>query len=109
MRTTLLNPTVWLLAALCVAGLIGALRGRTARASADSLVRVASAWPVLLALVGLAIFGLGSRAVLGFLSPGAYAEEVVAARTFLNERELQGGSPTAPTDLTASAALANLP
>ncbi len=73
----------------------------------------------LIALVGLAIFGLGSRAVLGFLSPGAYAEEVVAARTFLTDsgsqggsRTQQGGSRTAPTDigdLAASSAVANLP
>ena len=124
MRTTLLNPTVWLLAAMGVAGAIGAVRGRTARASVESVLRFACAWPVLIVLVGLAVFGLGSRAVLGFLAPGAYAEEVIAARTFLDERESRGGSRTAPTNLypaggaagsavigdaTASAALANLP
>ena len=124
MRTTLLNPTVWLLAAMCVAGVIGAVRGRTARASVESLLRIACAWPVLIALVGLAVFGLGSRAVLGFLAPGAYAEEVIAARTFLEQSESRGGSPTAPASLyptggaaastvfddpAASAVLANLP
>ena len=62
MRTTLLNPTVWLLAALCVAGLIGAWRGRSARASADSVFTLASSWPVLIPFVGLTVFGLGSRA-----------------------------------------------
>ncbi len=39
MRTTLLNPTVWLLVALCVAGAIGAV----ARAHRASLSRLTPA------------------------------------------------------------------
>lgn len=108
MRTTLLNPTVWLLWSMIVMGVIGAVRGRTARASVDALLRLASAWPVLVVLLALAVLGISSRAVLGFVSPGAYAEEVVAARTFLEERDLyaagQSGSQVLP-----AAAIANIP
>jgi hypothetical protein len=95
MRTTLLNPTVWLLAATLVAAIAGAVRRRHARESIAQVVRCATAWPVLLVLVGLAAAGIGSRAVLGVLSPGAYAEEVLAARTFLDERQLYGANSEA--------------
>jgi hypothetical protein len=92
MRTTLLNPTIWLLGAAILAGLAGALRGRTADDSIHRLLRLISPWPVVIVLGALALFGLASRGVLGFLSPGAYAEEVLAARTFLEQRELYGGA-----------------
>ncbi|MDQ3488090.1 MAG: hypothetical protein M3468_10205, partial [Acidobacteriota bacterium] len=108
MRTTLLNPTVWLLVATCVAGVVGAVRGRTASASVDSLLRVVCARPILVLLIGLALFGLGSRAVLGFLSPGAYAEEVIAARTFVEQRDLYG-SGVAPSQALGDPSVANLP
>ena len=35
---------------------------------------------LVVVLLGLAGAGVASRAAIGFLSPGAYAEEVVAAR-----------------------------
>ena len=37
----------------------------------------------------------GSRAVLGYLSPGTYAEGVVGARAFLAERQLYNGDERA--------------
>ena len=106
MWTTLLNPTVWLLGATCVVALGGAVRGRTAGASVDSLLRAACAPIVLAVLIGLALFGVASRAVLGFLSPGAYAEEVVTARTFLEQRDLYGTAATSSPDLKGSSAAA---
>jgi hypothetical protein len=90
-RTTLLNPTVWLLIAVAITAALGALRRWDARRSLETVLQHATAWPVLIALVVLATTGIGSRAVLGYLSPGAYAEEVVAARTFLSDRQLYGG------------------
>lgn len=88
MLTTALNPTIWLLAATMTAAIAGVVRGRDAREVVRDLERYLCAWPVLIALMLLAGAGLGSRVVLGFLSPGAYAEEVVAARTFLERRAL---------------------
>jgi hypothetical protein len=90
MLTTLMNPTVWLLAATVAVGIVGVVRRESARECVDSLVTYASAWPVLLVLVIMAGGGLSSRIVLGYVSPGAYAEEVVAARTFLESRKLYG-------------------
>ena len=88
MRTTLLNPTVWLLAITAVTAAVGSLRGRTARESAAVVMRYATMSPVLMVMLAMSAAGLGSRAVLGFVAPGAYAEEVAAARTFLGERAL---------------------
>ena len=90
MRTTLLNPTVWLLAitAIVLAAAGTSARANRARVSAAAVVRYATMWPVLAVLVVMSAAGIGSRAVLGFLAPGAYAEEVAAARTFLDERAL---------------------
>ncbi|MEO5896079.1 MAG: hypothetical protein ABIS06_10285 [Vicinamibacterales bacterium] len=88
MRTTLLNPAVWVLATTAAIAAAGAWRGRTARESLETMVGFATMWPVLMALCAMSAAGIGSRAVLGFLAPGAYAEEVAAARTFLSERGL---------------------
>ncbi len=88
MRTTLLNPVVWLLTATCAGALAGALGGARARQSVDRVVKLATSWPVLAILVTLAGAGLGSRLVLGYLSPGAYAEEVVGARAYLAQRQM---------------------
>lgn len=88
MSTTLLNPTVWLLVTAVVVSVIGGFRGRDARDTIERVIRVACAWPVLLVLTIVAGAGLGSRVVLGFLAPGAYVEEVVAARTFIEQSEL---------------------
>lgn len=92
MLTTALNPTVWLLVATMVAAIVGAVRGRDAREVVGRLERLLCAGPVLTTLCLLAAFGLGSRTVLGFLSPGAYAEEVVAARSFLEQGGLYGAN-----------------
>ena len=93
MRTTLLNPTLWLLGATLVAAVVGIVRRRSARESLESVLRYACLAPVLAAIVLLSAFNVGSRAVLGFLAPGAYAEEVVAARSFLQERQLYDADP----------------
>ena len=53
---------------------------------------------MLIALVVMSALGLGSRAAIGFLAPGAYAEEVVAARSFLEERRLYDGDPRQELD-----------
>lgn len=110
MLTTALNPTILLLMATTTAAIVGAIRGRDAREVVRGLERYVCAWPVLIALVLLAGVGFGSRVALGFLSPGAYAEEVVAARTFLEQRALYApdsrgdvsewipGSPAVPWD-----------
>jgi hypothetical protein len=95
MRTTLLNPTVWLLAATFVAAVAGAFRRRHPQESIAQVLRYATPWPVLMVLGLLAAGGIGTRAVLGFMSPGAYAEEVVAARAFLEDRQLYGASSDA--------------
>ena len=95
MRTTLLNPTIWLLAATCVAALAGALRREHARHALDRVVELATAGPVLALLLLLAAGGLGSRLVIGYLSPGAYVEEVLGARAFLTERTVYGGDDRA--------------
>ena len=86
--TTFLNPTVLLLAAIAIAGAVGACRRRQGGQSLETVVRCACTWPVLLALLLLAAAGAGSRAVLGFLAPGAYAEEVIAARSFMETGRL---------------------
>jgi Glycosyltransferase family 87 len=90
MRTTLLNPTVWLLAITGAVSLAGAVRGQRARPSFDRVVRLATTWTALAMLGVLAVVGLGSRLVLGYLSPGAYAEEVVGARAYMAERTVYG-------------------
>ena len=93
MRTTLLNPAIWLLAATIVSAVAGAISGLDARASFSRVVRIATIWPVLCLLL-LASFGaVASRIVLGYLSPGAYAEEVLAARTFIEHRRLYAADP----------------
>jgi hypothetical protein len=58
-------------------------------------VAVATQWPVLVLLVVMALGALGSRAVVGWLSPGAYAEEVLEARAFLSARRLYHGDERA--------------
>lgn len=52
------------------------------------MIRVATTTPILAILVLMAGGGLASRVVLGFISPGAYAEEVLGARAFLSGRGL---------------------
>lgn len=86
MRTTLLNPTVWLLAATTVTAAAGVLRREAARQSIERVVRMACSWPVLTALLLMAGAGLGSRAVLGYRSPGVTAEQVNAVQRFLEQR-----------------------
>jgi len=110
MRTTLLNPTAWLLAVTAVTAIAGSLRGRTASESAATVVRYATMWPVLVMLLALSAAGIGSRAVLGFIAPGAYAEEVAAARTFLDQRALYSeDSRTRVQELVGESSGAALP
>ena len=93
MLTTLINPTVWLLTAAVGAGLLGTFRRASARECLEDLLGRVSIWPVVLVFAVMAASGLASRIVLGYGSPGAYAEEVVAARSFLESRTLyrEGG------------------
>ena len=75
-------------AATAVAALVGAVRRADARDVVLGVVRYACAWPVLLTLIAMSVAGVGSRVALGYLSPGAYAEDVLAARSFLAGNEL---------------------
>jgi len=93
--TTLLNSTLWLLAVLLAFATMAAARGRSPRDAATRAIAIATWWPVL-TLVGLmTAAGVGSRLFLGYVSPGAYAEEVVGARAFLAERRLYQGDDRA--------------
>ena len=90
MLTTFLNPTIWLLIALGGAAALGVARGWSARQTFDAYLRLVCRLPVLIALCVLAGGGAASRIVLGYMAPGTYAEEVLAARAFLSERRLYG-------------------
>jgi hypothetical protein len=92
MHTTVLNPTIWLLAALAGSGVVAAIRGQSARLAFGRVLQAAARIPFLLALGLAAVGGLGSRLVLGYLAPGTYAEEVLAARSFLSARQLYHGN-----------------
>ena len=91
MFTTFLNPTVWLLVATAAVAIRGAVGGETARGSLDALWRQAGKWPILVLLASVAGAGIASRVVIGYVAPGAYAEEVAAARSFISDRQLYGG------------------
>ena len=91
MRTTILNPTVWLLLAVALSAAAGVWRRETARQSLARVIRGATGTAALAALALAACGGFAARAVVGYLSPGAYAEEVVSARAFLEDRTLYGG------------------
>jgi hypothetical protein len=52
----------------------------------------------------MALANAGSRIVLGYLSPGAYAEEVVAAHRFTDDGGLYGTSTAVPALQTTGAA-----
>lgn len=95
MRTTFLNPTLWLLGAAFVSALIGVRRGEDARRSLDRVVRIGVRPAVLAALLLLAGGGMASRVAIGYMSPGAYAEEVLGARAFLSGRGLYDGDARA--------------
>lgn len=88
MLTTVLNPTLLLLAGLALTALVGTWRSWTARESLEQFVRLASTRTVIVLLLVLTAVAVASRIVLGLMSPGAYAEEVLAARTFLEQRRL---------------------
>ena len=91
LRTTALNPTVWLLVALAASAVAALVRGETARAAFLRVLAAAARTPVL-AAIGLAVLGgVGSRVVVGYLAPGSYAEEVLAARSFVSARQLYDG------------------
>jgi hypothetical protein len=94
-RTTLLNPTIWLLAALLVRAAWALVRDESPRDALTGTLRLAARWPVLVVLTVATMGALGSRVVIGYLSPGAYAEEVIAARSFLAERQLYTGDDRA--------------
>src|SRR4051794_10205398 len=95
MLTTLFNPTLWLLAALAVSAAIAQARGEDARIAFGRVVRIGSSRAVLLILALAAAGGVASRTVLGFLAPGAYAEDVLAARSYLAQRQLYHGTDRA--------------
>src|SRR5690606_39044717 len=95
MLTTVLNPTLLLLAGLALTALVGMWRSWTARESVDRLVRVATTRGALAGLLLLTLLAIGARVVLGFQSPGAYAEEVLGARAFLEHHDLYAGDSRA--------------
>ena len=95
MRTSLINPALWLLALTLVSACVGATRRQSASESLRRVFAWATLTPVLAALVALALAGLGSRVILGYLAPGAYAEDVVGARAFLAQRQIYGGGDRA--------------
>jgi hypothetical protein len=86
--TTFLNPTIWLLIALGGATVLGTSKGWSARQTFDASLRIVTRLPVLIALCVLAAGGAASRFVLGYMAPGTYAEEVLAARAFLSNQRL---------------------
>ena len=65
MKTTFLNPVLWLLAATAVMAAAGVVRGQTAKVALERTVRLACLWPVLTALVLMSAAGLASRAAIG--------------------------------------------
>lgn len=91
LRTTILNPTIWLLVALAVSALLAMRRREPARTALTRVLGLASRGPVLVALALAVAAGIGSRLVIGYLAPGSYAEEVIAARGFLEARHLYQG------------------
>jgi hypothetical protein len=150
-RTTLANPTLWVLLALALYGVRLAVAGvrsagwgmrnavsgpgtsdlgprpsnhalRTSHPPPRFALRRASpapriphpgiltSLPILLLLIAMALANAGSRIVLGYLSPGAYAEEVVAAHRFTGEGGLYGTSTGVPAlQTTGAAPWASLP
>jgi hypothetical protein len=92
LRTTLLNPTLWVLAAVAVCAASAAWRSGTARGALAKAAAVAGRTPVLALLGVLAAGGLATRIGVGYLVPGSYAEEVISARSFLSERQLYRGN-----------------
>jgi hypothetical protein len=90
--TTLINPVVWLLAIVCVTSAVASRRGRLTRDAMAPLLALAHRPLVCGAIVVAAVSTAGPRIVLGYLAPGSYAEEVVAARTLL------AGNGTRSTD-----------
>ena len=95
MRTTVVNPVLWLLAVTALVAVAGAVRRQSARQSVQRVLQWSTTTPVLALMVTLALGGVGSRVILGYLSPGAYADEVVGARAFLAERRLYDGDERA--------------
>jgi hypothetical protein len=95
LRTTILNPTLWLLATVVAVAGWAAICRRPAREAVRLAVWGVTRWPVLLVLGAMALAGVGSRVVVGYLSPGAYAEEVLASRFYLAERAVFRGDDRA--------------
>jgi hypothetical protein len=93
--TTFLNPTIWLLVAVVAASARAIVRGRPPRAALGDVIDTATRWPVIALLAAMALGGLGSRAVVGWLAPGAYAEDVVQARAFLSAHRFYRGDERA--------------
>jgi hypothetical protein len=95
MLTTLLNPTLWLLAALAGSALLAQANREDGRTAFARVVRIGTSRALLLILALAAAGSLGSRVVLGYLAPGAYAEEVIGARSYLAERQVYHGNDRA--------------
>ena len=79
MKTTILNPVLWLLAVTAVIATGGVIRRQTARVSLERTVRLACFWPILTLLLLMSAAGLVSRAVIGATS----------------ERDMNGGQAAA--------------
>lgn len=91
MATTLLNPTLWLLLAIIASATAAAVRREPAAQGLTRILSLATRLPILAIFCAAAAGAVGSRLVIGYVSPGSYAEEVLAARSFLTERQLYRG------------------
>lgn len=90
MITTFANATLWLLAVLLAGAAWAFLRRASAAEAVAPALRLALSSAGLAVIAVASLGGLGSRIVIGSLAPGAYAEEVVAARAFLATRAVYG-------------------
>jgi hypothetical protein len=83
--SALINPTFWLLIAVCVAA-IGRRASRGARFAA--LLNAATSWPVLALVSAVVAANVSARGLIGLVVPGDFVQEVVAARSFQSEGTL---------------------
>lgn len=99
MLTTAANPALWLLALIAAIAGTGALAGHTPARVRERLIGLFTATPLLVALMSASLAGAAARTALGARVAGEYADEVVAARSFLADRRLYAADPARQLDL----------